>query len=317
MKKRLGLLLTVAMVATSIVGCGGSASNTAETTETAEATVSESTVEEVETAEAVESGEEVSAKLQELREKGKLVVGSSGDVYAYIDEETGEFDGIDAVIIKEVAKRLGIAEVEMSLMPFSELILNLNSGNIDIIADGMYIKADRAKQIYYGDVWYTQGGSLVVNEDSPIQSMDDFDPATTTVGFTTGTAWQAIVEGWAEDGLIKAAVATGDQTESLIALQYKKIDAFLTDSTCVEDLFGNSPETVEGLRLCAFEDDENTLGHIAPSVAFGDEDFMAEINEVVAQLRDEGFLEQAFKDCGLDPELHMITNDERVFVPAE
>ena len=67
MKKRLGLLLTVAMVATSIVGCGGSASNTAETTETTvaaettEATASESTVE------AVESGEEVSAKLQELR----------------------------------------------------------------------------------------------------------------------------------------------------------------------------------------------------------------------------------------------------------
>lgn len=43
---------------------------------------------------------EVSEKLQELRKKGKIVVGSGGDIpVCYIDQETGELKGVDAEII--------------------------------------------------------------------------------------------------------------------------------------------------------------------------------------------------------------------------
>lgn len=253
----------------------------------------------------------VSKTLQTLRKKGVLRVGSSGDVYAYIDQKTGEFCGIDAEIIKEVAKRLGIAKVEMVLMPFSELILNLTSGNIDMITDGMYVRAERAQKVYFGDIWYTQGGSLVVKENSPIDGIPDFNPKSTIAGYTAGTAWQNVVTGWKENKLIKDAIATGDQTESLIALQYGKIDAFLTDSTAIESLRNNSPDTLKGLRLCKnYKDSSETLGRIAPAVSFKDIDFMKEVNGVVYQLRDEGFIEKAMKDCGLDPSLHMITNSE-------
>lgn len=296
--KRLGVILLVIM-SIGIMGCG----KTESTSDSGSSS----------------SDGEVSDTLKKIREKGTLVVGSSGDApFAYIDQETNEFKGVDAEIIKEVAKRLGIEKVEMKLIPFSELIINLNSGNIDVIADCMYIKKERAKQIYYGEVWYTQGGGLLVPEDSKISSVDDFDPSTTTIGYTPGTIWQGIVEGWAEDGLIKKAIASGDQTESIVALQYGKMDAFLTDSTVVENLFANSPKTVEGLKLAEnYKDEESAIGHIAPSVAFGNEDFMKEINDVVVELRDEGFIEQVFKDYGLDPKLHMITNDERVYEPQD
>ena len=262
---------------------------------------------------------QVSKELQKLREKGTLVVGSSGDApFAYLDNSTGEFKGVDAEIIKEAAKRLGIKEVKMELIPFSELILNLNSNNIDIIADCMYIKADRAKQVCFGEVWYTQGGGLVVSENGTVKGQSDFDPNSTTVGYTTGTIWQGVVEDWLNKGLIKKAVATGDQSESLVALQYGKIDAFLTDSTVVEDLFKNSPDTVKGLKLCDdYKDTEATIGHIAPAVKKGNEDFMKELNDVIVQLRDEGYIEKVFKDYGLDPSIHMISNDERVYVPEE
>ncbi len=259
----------------------------------------------------------VSSKLQEVRDKGTLIVGSSGDApFAYIDQDTGEFKGVDAEIIKEVAKRLGIEKVEMKLIPFSELILNMNSGNIDVIADCMYIKKERAKQIHYGEVWYTQGGGLLLPENSSIKKVEDFDPKTAVVGYTPGTIWQGIVEGWAKDGLIKTALGTGDQTESIIALQYGKIDGFLTDSTVLENLFANSPKTVEGLKLAEeYKDTESSIGHIAPSVSFGNEEFMGEINKVVVELRDEGFIDKVFEEYKLDPKLHMITNDERKYEP--
>lgn len=257
--------------------------------------------------------EEVSPILKSLREKGTLIVGSSGDApFAYIDQESGEFSGVDAEIIKEVAKRLGITKVEMSLIPFSELILNLNAGNIDIIADCMYIRADRAEQVYFGEIWYTQGGGLLVPQNGTISGIEDFDPAKTVIGYTPGTVWQTSVEGWKEAGLIKEARATGDQSESIVALQYGKIDAFLTDSTVLENLFANSPDTVKDLKLAEnYVDDETTIGRIAPSVTFENIAFMKEVDAVVAELREEGFIDQVFKDYGLDPKLHMITNENR------
>lgn len=309
--KKFGAFLLMVMVLGAMTACGSASKESTDNSGTSATDNTETT--------ASAGTEEVSDTLKALREKGTLVVGSSGDApFAYIDQATGEFKGVDAEIIKEAAKRLGIEKVEMQLIPFSELILNLNSNNIDIIADCMYIRADRAKQVCFGEVWYTQGGGLIVPEDSSIKGQEDFDPASTIVGYTTGTIWQTVVEKWKSDGLIKDAVATGDQTESIVALQYGKIDAFLTDSTVLENLFANSPDTVKGLKLCEnYTDSDDTVGHIAPSVKKSDEAFMKELNAVIVQLRDEGFIEKVFKDYGLDPKLHMITNDERVYEPAE
>jgi polar amino acid transport system substrate-binding protein len=257
------------------------------------------------------SGNGVSPMLQKARASGVLKVGSSGDApFAYINQKTGSFDGVDADIIKEAAKRMGINKVEMELIPFSELILNLTSGNIDVITDCMYSTAERAKKVYFGDIWYTQGGGLLVSEKSPINGQAQFDPKTTRVGYTAGTIWQKFIEKWKADGLIKEAVSTGDQSESIVALQYGKIDAFLTDSTVIEDLFANSPDTIKGLRLCTeYKSGPEETGHIAPAVTFENIAFMKEINAVVMQMRDEGVIDKIFAKYGLDPKLHAISND--------
>ena len=315
-RKLKGIILTVTLVFTMLALSGCSSESKAGTKEAAgEAKVTDTDPKATGDASATSAptGEEVSDTLKKLREKGTLIAGSSGDApFAYIDQKTGEFSGVDAEIIKEVAKRLGIGKVEMSLIPFSELILNLNSGNIDIITDCMYIRADRAEQVYFGEIWYTQGGGLLVPKEGTISGITDFNPASTVIGYTPGTVWQTTVEGWKEAGLIKEARATGDQSESIVALQYNKIDAFLTDSTVLENLFANSPDTVEGLKLAEnYVDDETTIGRIAPSVTFDNIAFMKEVDAVVAELREEGFIEQVFKDYGLDPSLHMITNEER------
>ena len=300
-------ILVIVLLLSMLTACGS----------TKETTVSNNSVD----TESTDSGKEYnnsycengkpSELLTKLRKSGTLVVGSSGDSYAYIDQSTGEFEGIDAEIIKEVAKRLGIDNVEMKLINFSELIVNLNEGNIDMITDGMYTRADRAEQIYYGDVWYTQGGMLVVPEDSTIDGQDTFDPESTVVGYTEGTVWQTRVEQWQTDGLIKEARATGDQSSSLTALQNGKIDAFLTDSTVMEDMMNRTPEALNGLKFAKnYTDTDAELGHIAPSVSFDNIAFMKEVNNVITEMREEGFIDEAFKKCGLDPALHAVKEGE-------
>ncbi len=303
MRKRvLSLLMGTVMAVTLLTGCGSSSESSDSSSDSSSSTEYDNSY--------CENGQP-SKMLTELREKGVWTIGSSGDSYAYIDQDTGEFSGIDAVICKEIAKRLGIAKVEMSLISFSELIVNLNEGNIDMIADGMYQKADRAKQIYYGDTWYTQGGILVVPEDSSIDGQDDFDSSSTVVGYTEGTIWQEIVEGWQEDGLIKEARATGDQSSSLTALQYGKIDAFLSDSTVMEDMKARTPDALKGLKFAEnYTDPDLAIGHISPAVSFDNIDFMKEVNNVVAEMREEGFIDKAFEECGLDPDLHSVPEDE-------
>ena len=72
------------------------------------------------------------------------------------------------------------------------------------------------------------------------------------------------------------------------------------------------PDTLKGLKLCSnYTDDPTEVGRIAPSVKFGNEDFMADVNRVVAEMRDEGVLDQIYEKYGLDPKLHAITNDEK------
>ena len=299
-KKLISLVLTAALAVTALTGCGSSKSS-----DSSEAAGSS---QEYDNKYCVDG--KPSAKLTELRKKGVLTIGSSGDSYAYIDQDTGEFSGIDAVICKEIAKRLGIGKAEMSLINFSELIVNVNEGNIDMIADGMYENADRAKQIYYGNIWYTQGGILVVPEDSKIDGQDTFDPKSTVIGYTEGTIWQQIVEKWQSDGLIKEARATGDQSSSLTALQYGKIDGFLSDSTVMEDMQARTPDALKGLKFAEnYKDPELAIGRIAPSVSFDNIAFMKEVNNVVEELRKEGFIEKAFKECGLDPALHTVAED--------
>jgi polar amino acid transport system substrate-binding protein len=108
--------------------------------------------------------------LAQAKENGVLVVGSSNDTpFAYIDKDTKQFTGIDAEIIKEVAKRLGIPKVEMKEVKFENLLVELNNKNIDIVTDGMYIKPERQKIANFTDVWYKEGEALNVRKGSTIK----------------------------------------------------------------------------------------------------------------------------------------------------
>ena len=255
----------------------------------------------------VESG--VSKKLAACRKKGKIVFGSSGDEYSYINQKTGKPEGIDTDILAEAMKRLCVPEVEMKLIPFSELIINCNNGTIDIIADGMYnSNPDRAKKVYFCDSIYWQGGALVIQESSPYKSQ--YDMAGKKVGYTPGTIWQGGVEAWAKKGVIGEAVATGHQTDSLVALQFGKIDGFLTDSTLVEGIMIKNPSQMNGLKLAeGYVDDEIPRGHISMAVNHEDVAFAKELNAVFAEMRKDGSIEAILVKYGFDPKLHVYPAD--------
>ncbi|XJZ27860.1 ABC transporter substrate-binding protein [Bacillota bacterium Lsc_1132] len=241
--------------------------------------------------------------LEKAKEKGVLVVASSNDVpFAYIDKDTKKFAGIDAEIITEIAKRLGIPKVEMKEVKFENLLLELNNNRVDIVTDGMYIKPERQKIANFTNIWYTEGEALVVLKDSPIKGLDDLKDK--TVGGQKGTAFLEFAQKLQKEGKIKDVKVFNSQSELLLAVNTKKIDATITDSAVAGYSITN--DKTLNLKLVSPYKAE-AAGNIGAAVRKSDNDLLEAVNKELDKLKEEGFVLKVLKKYGLN---------EDNFVPA-
>ena len=203
-RKLLGLFLGVVMGAAMLTGCGSSSGSSSGGSKDSSA----------------------EAGLQKYIDQGYITVGTSNDApISFVDQSTGEFVGFDGEIIKEACNRLGIKEVKVETMDFSNLIVALNSGKIDMICDCMMIKSERLEPCYFSDYLYQNSELLIVPESSNVKSKDDLK-GNEVIGCTTGTTFLQTAQDWQNDGTIKEARAMGDQTELLLNVQTNKIDGY-------------------------------------------------------------------------------------------
>ncbi|MGG3471043.1 ABC transporter substrate-binding protein [Neobacillus pocheonensis] len=241
--------------------------------------------------------------LEKAKEKGVLVVASSNDVpFAYIDKDTKKFAGIDAEIITEVAKRLGIPKVEMKEVKFENLLLELNNKGVDMVTDGMYIKPERQKIADFTNIWYTEGEALVVLKDSPIKGLDDLKEK--VVGGQKGTAFLEFAQKLQKEGKIKEVKVFNSQSELLLAVNTKKIDACITDSAVAGYSITN--DKTLNLKLVSPYKAE-AAGNIGAAVRKSDKDLLEAFNKELDKLKEEGFVLDVLKKYGLN---------EDNFVPA-
>ncbi|MGG5252314.1 ABC transporter substrate-binding protein [Neobacillus sp. SM06] len=255
-------------------------------------------------ASATNGGSKSSAStLEKAKEKGILVVASSNDVpFAYIDKDTKKFTGIDAEIITEIAKRLGIPKVEMKEVKFENLLLELNNNRVDMVTDGMYIKPERQKIANFTNIWYSEGEALVVLKDSPIKGLDDLKDK--TVGGQKGTAFLEFAQKLQKEGKIKDVKVFNSQSELLLAVNTKKIDATITDSAVAGYSITN--DKTLNLKLVSPYKAE-AAGNIGAAVRKSDKDLLEAVNKELDKLKEEGFVLKVLKKYGLN---------EDNFVPA-
>ena len=116
-------------------------------------------------------------KLEEVKSKGKIVLGVSPDYapYEFLTTENGnkKVVGADIYLAEQIAKKLGV-EVEIQEMGFDSLIASLNANKVDMVISGINPTDERKKAVDFSDVYYTGKGIFVVNKDSDeIKSVDD------------------------------------------------------------------------------------------------------------------------------------------------
>ncbi|BCN30054.1 substrate-binding periplasmic protein [Anaeromicropila herbilytica] len=280
MKKWMSLCLVMILALTFMTGCQSSKKNDSSSNSNSAKT-------------STDSGE--SALLQKIKKQGYIEIGSSNDApFCYQDVDTSELKGIDIEILREVCKRLGIPDIKLKVIDFSNLLVELNNSSIDMVVDGMYVKDERLKVAAFTDKWYQEGEAVVIPEDSDIKSKDDLKDK--SVGAQPGTTFYDTAQKWLDDGKIGKLVAYDNQATLMTAVNMGKVDAVVTDGIVAGYTLA-SDSSLKLQLLAPYEAEAS--GQIGAAVRFTDEDFLKEFNTALNAMKKDGTLLKILKNYGL------------------
>ena len=251
--------------------------------------------------------------LQAAKEKGVLVVASSNDApFAYLDAKNNNaFSGIDADIITEIAKRLGIAKVEMKHVPFENLLIELNNGTVDMVTDAMYIKPERLSKAYFTNQWYREGEAVVIKKDSAIKTKEDLKDK--TIGGQKGMTFLETAQKWQQEGKVKEVKVFNSQAELMMAVNTGKIDACITDGIVAGYTLKQNADLA--LRILEPYEPESS-GVIGAAIRFADKDLLAAVNDELEKMRADGTLKAIYDKYNL-PENYRVLDAAAAATPNQ
>ncbi|UYZ37193.1 ABC transporter substrate-binding protein [Clostridium beijerinckii] len=251
-------------------------------------------------------------RLESIKEKGVLVVASSNDIpFAYIDPKTKEFTGIDAEIIREAAKRLGINKVEMKQIPFNDLLKQLNTDDsIDIVADGMYVTDERKKEALFTNILYKESEAIITPKVSKIVFKEDFKNA--VIGAQVGTAFLVLANKWKVEGVVKDVVSFKNQNDLLSAVSTKKIDAAITDSIFASYIIFRSNLYLRVLPPTDYTPE--SPGKIAAAVRKNDITLAKAINEKIDEMKYDKTIPEILEKYGLNSNYFVSVKDGHIYL---
>lgn len=156
MKKKLLALLTASLLLVSLVACGGSNSETGDSTTN-------------------DIG---------LIEPGVIYAATSPDYPPFEYLEGNEIVGFDIDLLNAVASRAGL-RVEYTPMEFESIISAVQAGQYDV---GMSaFTADPERKALFGDTYYQSAQMAIVSVDSPYTTLEDLNGKKLGAGMgTTG-----------------------------------------------------------------------------------------------------------------------------------
>ncbi|OCA98633.1 ABC transporter substrate-binding protein [Clostridium beijerinckii] len=242
--------------------------------------------------------------LQTITEKGVITVASAyGVPFFYINPETNKISGIDADIVTEIAKRLGINKIEMKKIPFSDLLEKLNTDeSIDMVASGIYITPEREKLVTFTEPLYKETEAVIVRKFSKINFISDLKNA--VVGVEKGTSFEYLAKKWKENNLIKDIMFFENSSELLNAINSGKVDAGISDSVVVNYLLLKDKK----LLLRTLKDYTPEIpGAIGIAVRKDEISLLNALNKTINDMKTDGTLYTILVDNGLDKS-NMVEN---------
>lgn len=164
---------------------------------------------------------------EEIIERGYIVVGLD-DTFAPMGfrNNSGDLVGFDVELAKEVGKMLNI-EVRFQAIDWDSKTLELNSGTIDMIWNGLTITEDRKQEMLFSDPYIKNTQMILSTNNTNIVKIADLENK--TVGVQISSSADEAVSKNSIVSKIKNLIKYDQYTQALIELDNNTIDAIVID----------------------------------------------------------------------------------------
>ena len=227
--------------------------------------------------------------LDKVKAAGKIVVGTEATYppYEYLDDNAN-FAGCDIFLAQQVADALGVT-LEIQDMDFDGIIPAVQSGLVDIGIAAFTKTAERAEVIDFSDLYETSAQLLIVKAGNADLYATKESMAGLKVGAQQGTVQSQLVESALPDSTLFEL-----KTYPELALETTNgnIVGFVVDSAVGLSMVASSDGALE-VSAFEFTAEEASFGKAA-IIAKGNEDLVAAVNAVIAQVLEDGSYQAAY-----------------------
>ena len=207
--------------------------------------------------------------------------------------EKGDLDGFDVDLMKAIAKDQGF-KVEFKSLEFDGLITGLKSGNIDIVASGMWASDDRKKEVDFSDTYYESGLVVAVNaNDNKIKSIDDLDK-NSKVAAQIGTSSAELIQKMQKEGKIKEAKIYNKVNDAVQDLQNGSVSALINDKPVTKEYMNKQKGKIKIVG------DPLNKENLGIGVQKGNKELLDKINKGLANLKKSGEFDKLLKKWNLN-----------------
>jgi len=205
--------------------------------------------------------------------------------FEFIDERTGEIEGLDVDLASALAARLRSqgAPIHAEMVPvgFDSLYDALLASRCDAVLSALPYEPERTQDVAYAISYFNAGMVIVVrNETADITGLDSLP------GRVVGVEWGFVPEGDSQQRLLLQALSLrryDTAGDVLRALQAGEVDAALVDQVSALDYL----HECQGLRIVG--QPFTNVSYVIP-VRLDAFRLLAEVNRVLIEMREDGTL---------------------------
>ncbi len=234
--------------------------------------------------------------LEDIRQRGTLIVGTTGDYrpLSYLEPSTGEYWGFGIEVAQTIAEKIGVplTFVQTSWPTLTEDVLKEPS-IFDFAIGGITITDARKSQMDMSDGYLKNGKTILCRKDDApkYQNLDDLNRPEVRVMVNPG----GLNEKFAREHLVNATLIVYDKNEEIPSqVAEGNADVMITEITEAPYYVKTDPRLAAPLINSPF-----TNGEIGVLMQKNKPELLAKVNAVLQQMKEDGTLRTLHEKYGL------------------
>jgi len=230
--------------------------------------------------------------------KGTLIVGITDYPPMNYQDDKGKWIGFESEFAEEAAKIMGYDVKFQIVTDWSAIVMELNSGNVDFIWNGMTINPDRQENMGISTAYMYDAQAIVVRAEDKDKYLAATDLSGVALVAETGSTLEQTIKA---TSLFDNAnyTAVDSQLKGLLEVKAGTADMTVVDLIMAADLIkagGDFDNLVFFDRPELPKDAKYGIGVKKDR----DDDLLKDLNDAIKKLQDNGKLEEIAKKYGLE-----------------